>query len=213
VPVIVLATRNKGKIQELSGLLKDFGLEVKGLDSFPEVPEVAETGVTFEENALLKACTVSKATGLIAVADDSGLEVDALGGRPGVQSARYSDEDNQGRESSGRERDARNNQKLLRELAAVPEAKRTARFRCVMAACAPQGESITASGAWEGRIAAEPAGEQGFGYDPVFFDVELRCTAAELRREEKNARSHRGRALRKLLEAWPGFWNEVGRTQ
>lgn len=213
MPVIVLATRNQGKIRELSGLLKDFGFEVKGLDSFPELPDVPETGATFEENALLKACTVSKATGLIAVADDSGLEVDALGGRPGVRSARYSDDENQAGASSGVERDVRNNQKLLRELAAVPEARRTARFRCVMAACSPQGVSITASGAWEGRIALEPAGEQGFGYDPVFFDVELRCTAAELRREEKNARSHRGRALRKLLEAWPGFWNEVGLTQ
>lgn len=213
MPVIVLATRNQGKIRELSGLLKDFGLEVKGLDSFPHVPEVPETGATFEENALLKACTVSRATGLIAVADDSGLEVDALGGRPGVHSARYSDDENQAGECGGMERDVRNNHKLLRELAAVPEEQRTARFRCVMAACAPHGVKIATSGAWEGRIALAPAGEQGFGYDPIFFDVELRCTAAELRREEKNARSHRGRALRKLLEAWPGFWNEVGRTQ
>ncbi len=212
MPVIVLATRNQGKIWELSTLLKNFGLEVKGLDSFPELGEVPETGATFEENALLKACAVSKATGLIAIADDSGLEVDALGGRPGVHSARYSDDEGEGDELSGRERDARNTQKLLRELVPVPEARRSARFRCVMAACSPHGARITASGKWEGRIAFEPSGEQGFGYDPVFFDLDLQCTAAQLSREEKNARSHRGRALRKLLEAWPGFWNEVGRT-
>ncbi len=209
MPVIVLATRNQGKIKELSDLLKNFGLEVKGLDDFPELGEIPETGSTFEENALQKAGTVSQTTGLVAVADDSGLEVDALKGRPGIYSARYGADVAETPENKGLSRDQVNNRKLLRELGDTPEDRRTARFRCVMAACAPSGKSITASGAWEGRIAFEPSGEQGFGYDPVFFDQELGSTAAHLTREQKNQRSHRGRALRKLLEDWPHFWNEV----
>ena len=196
-PVVVLATRNAGKIAELSSLLSGFGLTVLGLADFPQAPEVEETGATFSDNALLKARSVSRALGLVAVADDSCLEVYALAGRPGVFSARYAGEN---------ATDAANNEKLLAELAGVPEQSRTARFVCVMAAVRPDGGSITARGTWEGRIAAAPRGANGFGYDPVFFDPELQKTAAELDRADKNARSHRGRALRALIEQWPGFW-------
>ncbi|WP_035066988.1 XTP/dITP diphosphatase [Nitratidesulfovibrio termitidis] len=201
--VIVLATRNAGKIRELNDMLKDTGVTVVGLDAYPEIGEIEETGTTFEENALLKARTVAELTGRIAVADDSGLEVDALGGAPGVYSARYSAED--GVPAT----DARNNEKLLAALADVPDAQRTARFRSVIAACAPDGRHITAAGAWEGRVATAPQGDNGFGYDPLFFDPELGRTAATLARDEKNARSHRGKALRRLLEMWPAFAAQV----
>lgn len=197
---IVLATRNKGKIRELSSLLAPFKLGVLGLDDFDNLADVEETGVTFAENALLKACAVSRATGLVAVADDSGLEVDALGGAPGVYSARYADAP--GIPAT----DERNLRKLLAELTGVPPERRGARFCCCMAACAPGGEQITALGVWEGELAREPAGNNGFGYDPVFFDPELGCTAAQMSAEVKNARSHRGRAVAALLAKWPEFW-------
>jgi XTP/dITP diphosphohydrolase len=197
---VVLATRNKGKIAELAAMLDDYGLEVLGLSAFPEIGEIEETGETFFANSLLKARTVSEKTGLAAVADDSGLEVDALGGAPGVYSARYagpgaSDKDNW--------------KKLLAEMEGVPDRERSARFRCVMTACAPGGESIVAEGAWEGLITREPEGEGGFGYDPVFYDPEAGMTAAGMDRESKNARSHRGRALRGLLAKWPEFWEKA----
>ena len=197
---IVLATRIKGKIRELTDLLAPFGLTVLGLDDFPEVAEIEETGVTFAENALLKACGVSKATGLVAVADDSGLEVDALGKAPGVYSARYS-------ESPGlAATDERNVAKLLVALAGVPKERRVGRFRCCMAACTPAGEHLVAEGAWEGMVTEQPTGFNGFGYDPVFFDEEQGRTAAEMSREEKNARSHRAKAVAALLAQWPTFW-------
>ncbi|WP_461209316.1 XTP/dITP diphosphatase [Desulfocurvus sp. DL9XJH121] len=198
---VVLATRNKGKIAELSALLEGRGLEVRGLDDFPQIGEIEETGETFEENALLKARAVMEATGLVAVADDSGLEVDALGGAPGVYSARYGGPDHD---------DAKNNAKLLDALRDVPDAQRTARFRCVMAALAPGGETLSASGAWEGSIARAPKGDNGFGYDPLFVDSLSGRRSAELTREEKNARSHRGKALRVLLEGFPGFLARAG---
>ncbi|NJB68289.1 XTP/dITP diphosphohydrolase [Desulfobaculum xiamenense] len=199
---VVLATRNKGKIAELSQMLEGFELEVLGLDAFPEIGEIEETGTTFEENARIKAQAVAQATGLVAVADDSGLEVDAIGGAPGVYSARYSGEG---------ATDARNNAKLLGALDGVPAERRTARFRCVMLACAPGGEELVADGAWEGHIAEAPRGDNGFGYDPLFVDLESGRHSAELTREEKNARSHRGKALRRLLADWPAFWTRVGR--
>jgi len=219
VPAIVLATRNRGKIAELSGMLADTAansglggeIQVLGLDAFPEIGEIPEEGDSFEENALYKACQVSKATGLVAVADDSGLEVDALDGRPGVYSARYSADDPAAAGLQGAERDAANNEKLLRELLGVAEQKRTARFRCVMAACSPEGETLVRHGAWEGRIALAPEGDKGFGYDPVFIDPDSGTTAACLDPAQKNARSHRGKALRALLDAWPGFWEQAAR--
>lgn len=204
---IVLATRNTGKIAELSAMLQSYGLEVNGLEAFPELGDVEETGSTFSENARLKAVAIAKATGLVAVADDSGLEVDALGKAPGVYSARYADNDPE--LGAIPDRDQRNNAKLLRELSEVPEENRTARFRCVMVACAPGGSILEAEGAWEGRIALQPTGENGFGYDPLFYDQGLGMTAAQLNKEQKNERSHRGKALRKLLKSWPDFWRQA----
>lgn len=198
---IVLATRNKGKIAELAVLLGPFGLEVLGLADFPRIGEIEETGATFAENALLKACAVSAATGLVAVADDSGLAVDALGGAPGVYSARYSEEP--GLPAT----DERNVHKLLAALAQTPPERRTARFRCCMAACTPDREQLTAEGAWEGALAQKPAGHNGFGYDPIFIDPESGLTAAQMNPADKNARSHRGKAAAALLNAWPAFWH------
>jgi XTP/dITP diphosphohydrolase len=194
--IVVLATRNKGKIKELAAMLAGFDVLVLGLDEFPHIGEIAETGATFAENARIKAEAVAKATGQVAVADDSGLEVDALSGAPGVYSARYAGEN---------ATDADNNEKLLAALADAPPNRRAARFKCAMTARAPSGVEITAEGAWEGRIALAPAGAGGFGYDPLFFDPEPGKTAAELSPEQKNARSHRGRALRELMRQWNHF--------
>ena len=196
---VVLATRNQGKIKELQALLAGYAVEVLGLDRFPQVGEIEETGATFEENARIKAEAVSRATGLIALADDSGIEVDALAGEPGVHSARYSGEN---------ATDASNNEKLLRALDGLPQARRTCRFVSVVVAHAPHsedGRELVAQGAWEGVVGLAPKGQGGFGYDPLFIDAELGRTAAELTREEKNARSHRGKALRTLLESWSAF--------
>lgn len=199
---VVLATSNKGKLAEFNELFKDFGLEIKGLDQFPEIGEIPEPGETFLENAIIKAQTVANLTGLVAVADDSGLEVDALGGAPGVYSARYS-----GEEATP----AKNNDKLLKELDGVEEDKRTARFVCVMVAATPDNIRIQSRGEWDGRIAFELSGAQGFGYDPLFFDPELDCVAAKMSRETKNARSHRGKALRALMEQWPDFQKKISK--
>ncbi len=200
MPSIVLATRNKGKIKELSALLKDFDITVKGLDAYPDIGDIPETGNTFEENARIKAKAVSQATGLVALADDSGLAVDALSGAPGVYSSRYSGED---------ATDEKNNLKLLAELDSIAKPQRTARFICVVVAMNPNGSSIQARGEWEGRIATKLSGQNGFGYDPLFFDPKLGKTSAQLTAKEKNARSHRGRALAALLKQWPSFWKGV----
>ena len=167
---VVLATHNAGKVRELAGPLADFGVEVIGLEAFPQIEDIEETGTTFEENALIKARAVAGITGLISVADDSGLMVEALGGRPGVYSARYSDD---WQSLPGESRDQRNIRKLLHELADV--------------------------------LLAAPRGENGFGNHPIFFDPLINKTAAQLSREEKNARSHRGNALRALLARWGAF--------
>ncbi len=201
---VVLATGNKGKIAELAVPLRALGIEVLGLADFPDLPEVEESGSTFAENALLKARTVASATGLVTVADDSGLCVDALGGAPGVHSARYSDDMPALPDES---RDARNIRKLLSALRSVEEGKRSGRFVCVMAAARPDGTSITAEGTWEGRILDAPRGSNGFGYDPVFYIPGLDRAVAELSREEKMRISHRANALKKLLELWPAFWS------
>lgn len=203
---IVLATRNKGKIAELSAMLSNSGLTVRGLDDFPQIGEIEETGTTFEANALIKARAVAEATGLVAVADDSGLAVDALDGAPGVYSARYSDDTP---DLPGETRDQRNNAKLLRALGDMPHEKRTARFRCVMAAAAPNGEYATADGSWEGHIATCEKGDNGFGYDPLFIDSQSGMHSAQLPPETKNARSHRGKALAALMDIWPEFWKRA----
>lgn len=197
---ILLATRNQGKIKELTKMLAPFRLAVVGLDAFSGLKDVEETGTSFEENALLKARYAAKASGLVAVADDSGIMVDALDGAPGIYSARFSAED--GFAAS----DERNNQKLLRLLTGVPREKRGARFCSAIAAVAPTGQSLTTLGLWEGVIITAPKGDFGFGYDPLFLDPELGLTAAQMSPHEKNQRSHRARAMAALAELWPEFW-------
>lgn len=183
---IVVATRNKGKVAELADLLRDLDVAWLSLDEAGVALEVEETGATFEENAVLKATTCVAATGLLTLADDSGLEVDALGGRPGVHTARYG---GAGLTSVQRY------ERLLQELAGVPWERRTARFCCMIALAGPDGLIGTAAGICEGRIAWEPAGSGGFGYDPVFYLPDQGLTMAQLPAEAKHKISHRGRAV------------------
>lgn len=197
---IVLATGNRGKVLELAPAFVRLGHELLGLADFPEIGEIEENGSTFAENALIKARHVAARTGLVSVADDSGLQVDALSGAPGIFSARYADDI---RPRPGESRDERNIRKLLDAMRNM--ADRKCRFVTVMAAVRPDGVETVAEGVWEGELLRERRGENGFGYDPVFFDPRLGKSAAELERAEKNAVSHRGRAVRALLAAWPGF--------
>lgn len=200
---IVLASGNPGKVCEFSVLLAPFSLTVLSLADFPELPEIAETGSTFLENSLLKSMGISQATGLIAVADDSGLIIDALNGDPGVRSARYS-----GSTGHSTDIDEQNTALVLKNLEGTPHEQRTGRFFCAMSASTPQGKIITAEGAWEGFIATAPQGENGFGYDPIFIDGASGVISATMSPEEKNARSHRSLAVGKLLKQWPAFWQE-----
>ena len=191
---LVLATRNRHKGEELGALLGDLGVRIRTMDEFPDVPDVIEDGNTCEANAIKKAKAVSKATGLVAVADDTGLEVDALGGRPGVYAARYA-----GEHASYED----NWSKLLQELSGVPHNHRTARFLTAAAMASPSGEVQVVTGQLQGVITEEPVGARGFGYDPVFFVPELGKTLAELSAEEKNRISHRAKAfaqVRKMLQ-------------
>lgn len=181
---LVLATNNKGKVKEFKELLGD--VEILSLSDFPDIPDIVEDGNTFEENAIIKAKTVAQATGLMALADDSGLEVDILNGQPGIYSARFA--------GAGKD-DQKNNEKLLALLKDVPTEKRTARFRCVIAIVTPLGETYTADGKCEGLIGKEPVGHKGFGYDPLFIVPSYNKTFAELDLAEKNKISHRGKAL------------------
>ncbi len=190
---IVLASNNEGKVREFRELLADFHLDVVPQAEF-QVPEADETGLTFVENAILKARNAAAHAGMPAIADDSGIEVDVLSGAPGIRSARYA-----GSEAS----DQANLEKLLADMDGVPEERRTARFQCLIVYLehAEDPTPIICQGTWEGRIIHEPRGENGFGYDPVFFVPDHGATAAELPSETKNAISHRGQALRKLVEA------------
>jgi XTP/dITP diphosphohydrolase len=189
---LVFASRNRGKIREIRALLEGLPVSLLSLDDVPGAPEVEEDGDTFLQNALKKARTVARHAGCAALADDSGLTVQALGGAPGVHSARYAGEDAD---------DGKNIHKLLREMEDVPEEGRSAAFRCVLVLCEPDGSWESFEGAWEGRIAREPDGDGGFGYDPVFFLPERGMTVARLSLEEKNRLSHRARAMGKLREA------------
>ena len=194
---VVLASANPGKQREFAALLGPRGFELLPQSQL-HIHSIAETGQSFEDNALLKARHAAALSGLAALADDSGLEVDALGGRPGVWSARFA-----GPQAS----DEDNNRQLLRALAERPEAPRTARYRCVLALVhsADDPRPLLAQGSWEGRIALTPSGSGGFGYDPYFIPDGFDCTAAELSAVQKNALSHRGVALRDLigrLAAW-----------
>jgi len=192
--VVVLASGNRGKLAELSGILEPLGVQLKPQRDFG-VPEVAETGLTFVENAILKARAAAGHSGLPAIADDSGLEVDFLDGAPGIHSARYS--------GNG---DAENNARLLAELAGVPEARRSARFQCVIVYMrhALDPTPLICQASWEGLILAEPRGAGGFGYDSLFWVPDYRCSAAELAPDVKNRISHRARASARLLEALQG---------
>ena len=188
---IVLATNNQGKVNELQNLLADAGFNVVAQKEF-NVPDVDETGLTFIENAILKARHTAKFTKLPAIADDSGLVVNALGGAPGIYSARYAGEHGN---------DASNNQKLLQELKNVPSEKRTAYFYCALAFMRHENDPtpIICLGKWDGIILNEIRGEGGFGYDPLFYVPELNCSAAELTKEHKSQISHRGQALKQLI--------------
>ena len=183
---IVLASRNRHKGEELSAMLGDLGIQIRTLEDFPAAPEVEEDGMTCEANAIKKAREIARATGLTAVADDTGLEVDALGGRPGVFAARYA-----GEHATYED----NYRKLLQELAGVPRPKRTARFLTVAAIALPSGDVHVAQGILEGLITEKAIGDRGFGYDPVFLVPELRKTLAELAAGEKNRVSHRAKAF------------------
>ncbi|NLM20478.1 MAG: XTP/dITP diphosphatase [Peptococcaceae bacterium] len=201
---ILLATKNKGKVEEFAELIAKSGikspdlqsnnaktsLSILSLNDFPELPEIEENGQTFAENALIKARAAFAQTKLMTLADDSGLEVDALDGAPGIYSARYAGEPKD---------DERNIQKLLADLQDVPEEARTASFRCSLAIIMPDGQEHLIEGTVEGRILKEKKGQGGFGYDPVFYLPELGKTMAELQMEEKNANSHRARAFRQAI--------------
>ena len=191
---LLIATNNSGKIRELDDLFSGLAFELSSLTAFPDVSEIEETGATFAENARLKASGYALQTGLLSLADDSGLEVTALGGRPGVLTARYG-----GPETSFAEK----MEKLLDELAATRDEKREARFVCSMAVADSEGEILFMSdGVCEGRIADKPRGLGGFGYDPIFLLPRLRRTLGQLESAEKDRLSHRARAARKI---WPAL--------
>lgn len=189
---VVLATGNAGKLKELGGMLAGLDIELVSQRELG-ISDAEETGLSFVENAILKARHAAQASGLPAIADDSGLEVDALYGAPGIYSARYAGPD---------ATDEHNNHKLLKALAQLPEAARTARFRCLLVYLrhAADATPLICQGTWEGRILEAPRGSNGFGYDPLFWIPGQNCSSAELPPEKKNQLSHRGQALQQLLE-------------
>jgi XTP/dITP diphosphohydrolase len=193
---IVLASSNAGKVREFNQLLKETGIEVQPQSAF-SIADIEETGLTFVENAILKARNAAELTGLPAVADDSGLEVDALDGAPGIYSARYAGES---------ATDLQNLKKLLSALEDVEDERRTARFQCLMVYLRHARDPVPRifQGTWEGSILREVRGENGFGYDPVFFVPDQQCSAAELASDVKNRLSHRGQALVQLVKALRG---------
>lgn len=184
---IVFATGNEGKMREIRMILADLGVPVVSMKEAGIHVDVEENGKSFEENALIKATAIAKECGDIVLADDSGLEIDFLDGAPGIYSARFMGEDTS--------YDIKNNA-LIEKLSGVPEEKRTARFVCVIACALPDGQTFTSYGAMEGVIGHEIKGENGFGYDPIFYLPEFGCTSAEITPEQKNELSHRGKALR-----------------
>jgi len=196
---IFIATKNKGKISEFETFFKQKGFTVKSLLDLIDDIDVVEDGQTFEENAIKKAETIGKLIGKPVLSDDSGIEVDALEGRPGIYSARYAGLDKS---------DEANNAKLLTELANVEEQDRTARFVCALAIYFPSGQTKTVRGTCEGIIAREPQGDHGFGYDPLFYLPELEKSMAQLEKSEKNKISHRANALMELAEQWDRWSSE-----
>ena len=196
---IIVATRNPGKVGEFQAMLGRLGYDVESLLDYDTAPETEETGSTFEENAELKSKEAAAYFGHAVLSDDSGLEVDALDGAPGVYSARFAGEDKS---------DAANNALLLEKLADTPADRRTARFVCALSLAKPSGETLTVRGTMEGQIGFEQKGTNGFGYDPLFLIPSLNQTAAELTKSEKAAISHRGQALKKLEAALTTFLGE-----
>ncbi|MGY3765411.1 ribonuclease PH [Vagococcus vulneris] len=199
VKEILIATRNAGKAKEFNAIFNDKGYTVKTLLDYPEIPDVEETGKTFEENARLKAETIAERLNCLVLADDSGLKVDALHGQPGVYSARYAGED---------KRDAANNAKLLHELTDIPMDKRTAQFHCTLVLAAPDRESLVVSGEIPGYISTIPRGENGFGYDPLFYVPEYEKQMAELPEAVKNKISHRAQAIEELSKHLDNWLNQ-----
>ena len=189
---VTLASSNKGKLAEFQQLLSELSFSVVPQSDF-QIPDAIENGLSFVENALIKARHASRLTGLPAIADDSGLEVDRLNGAPGIYSSRFSGEN---------ATDEKNNQRLLSLLNDTPESERTARFQCVLVFMRhPEDPTpIICQGSWEGLISSKAKGKNGFGYDPIFFVPEFGCTSAQLEKTEKNKISHRGKAMAQLLE-------------
>lgn len=194
---LVLASGNQGKLREFSQLFADKNIQVIPQNEFDTI-EAEETGLSFVENAILKARNACKFSGLPSLADDSGLEVDALQGAPGIYSARYAADEN------GQTSDEANYLKLLDALKDVPNEQRTARFQCVLVYMRHENDPTPQvfQGSWEGQILTEPSGAEGFGYDPVFFVPSENCSSAELSKERKNQLSHRGQAIKQLLQHW-----------
>ena len=188
---VIFATSNEGKMKEVRAILEDLGMEVLSMKEAGIHVDVVEDGTTFEENAVIKATEIQKVCGEIVLADDSGLEIDYLNKEPGIYSARYMGEDTSYRIK---------NQNLIDRLEGVEDEKRTARFVCAIAAAFPDGTVEVTRGTIEGRIGYEESGENGFGYDPIFYVPEYGCTTAQLSPEQKNEVSHRGKALRKMKE-------------
>lgn len=188
---LIFATGNAGKMKEIRMILADMGYEILSMKEEGIDPEIIEDGTTFEENAVIKAKAVAALTDAIVLADDSGLEIDALNKEPGIYSARYMGEDTSYHVK---------NNNLIERLEGVPEERRTARFVCAIAAVLPDGKVLVTTGTIEGRIGYEEKGENGFGYDPIFYVPEYGCTSAELTEEQKNEISHRGKALRAMRE-------------
>lgn len=193
---ILIATKNEGKLKEFKQIFTAKGLEVLSLKDIDEGVDVQENGLTFEENARLKADSYAQAIGIPVLADDSGLQIDALNGRPGIFSARYAGDHN----------DAANNAKVLTELGGVPDEKRTATFHTTVVVRKPDGTELVANGNLRGRILSVPRGENGFGYDPLFYVEEKQKTLAQMTREEKNQISHRALAIQDLLTKFDKFW-------
>ena len=185
---VIIATKNAGKAKDFEKILQPYGVTVKTLLDFPQIEDVEETGKTFEENAILKAEAISKKFNTMVIADDSGVMIDALDGRPGVFSARYAGEDKS---------DEANNDKVLEEMMDVPEKDRGAQFYCAIAAAQPGKSTITVNGVCEGSILFERRGTNGFGYDPIFFVSSIKKSMAELTPDEKNQISHRAAAMKK----------------
>lgn len=193
---IIIATKNEGKAKEFVKMFKDYGYEVKTLLDFPDIPDIPETGSTFKENAFQKASAISERLNTIVLADDSGLEVEALNGQPGIYSARFAGEHGN---------DKKNNEKLMNELKETPKDKREANFHCSLVLVGPNKNPLHVIGEVDGYILDEPRGTHGFGYDPIFYLPEKEKTMAELDDQEKNKTSHRAIAIEKLKDYLNGW--------